>query len=98
MDQEVQQERFARAGRADDQRVCDVLMVQVEVIRGRLVGFEEGEIFAAEVPIRLLSCVNSEQKREVGVIRVEQVLSTQVERGVAGNGREECIQQVVAFV
>ena len=47
-DQEVQQKALAAAGRAEDERVADVLDVQVEGVRRAVRRLEDGERFPSQ--------------------------------------------------
>lgn len=53
------------------------------------------EIFLPEVPVARLATVEGKEERKVGVVRVEQVEVAKVEDVIAGNRREECVQQVI---
>ena len=75
----------------------DVLVVEVHIIRSGVVGFENGEVFAVQVIIPLASLVNREQKRQIGVVGIQHLLFAEIEGIIAGHGREEGIQEVVAL-
>ena len=60
LDEEVQQERLARAGRAQDECVRDILLVQVQVVGRGLVGLKDCKILATQMAIRRFAGVNRE--------------------------------------
>src|SRR5580658_2393101 len=45
-----------------------------------------------------LATVKGEEKREIRVVRVEQIQGTQVEDVVAGNRREKGVQEIIFFL
>ena len=58
--------------------------MQVEKVRGAVVGFDDCQVLRAEMRVRLFSGKDRKQKRQVGVIRVEQIPLAEVHRIVAG--------------
>ena len=96
--QEIQEKRFSRARAPENHGVGDVAVMEVQEVRGVVIGFEDREIFRAEMIIAPLATVEGKEKREIRIVRVEQIQETQVEGVVAGNGREESIQEVVFFL
>jgi hypothetical protein len=72
------QERLATPAHPEDQRVGNVAGMQVEEVGRAVVGFEHGEIFRAEMRVGLLAGKDRKQKRQVGVVRVQQVQLTKV--------------------
>ncbi len=73
----------------------DIAVVEIQEVRGVVVGFEDGEIFLPEMAIARLATVEGEQKREIGIVGVEQIQVAEIEGVVAGNRREKCVQEVV---
>ena len=80
-----------------DQRVGDLAVMQVQKVRRAVVGFEHGQVLRAEMGVRLLARKDREQKRQVGVVRVQQIQLAEVERVVAGHGGEVGVELVVGL-
>ena len=83
--QEVQQEALAAAGRAEHERVPDVVDVQVEVVRRLVLGLEDRQRLRVQVRTARLARVQREEEAQVGVVRFEQRQATEVVRAVAGD-------------
>ena len=66
----------------------NVAGMQVEEVGRAVVGFEHSQVLRTEMCIRLLAGENGKQKREVGVVRVQQIQLTEVQGIVARYGRE----------
>ena len=94
-DQKVQQERLSRAGSPENHRVRNVSVVKIQEVGRVVIRLKNCEILLPEMPIARLATVECEEKRKVRVVRVEQVEVAEVEDVIAGNRREECVQQVV---
>src|SRR5208283_3194933 len=77
--------------------MTNVAGVQVEKVGGAVVGFDDCQAFRAEMRVRLFTGKDRKQKRQVGVIRVQQIQLAEVERIVARHGGEISIQLVVGF-
>ena len=60
-----------------------------------VVGLKDREILLSEMEVAMLATVEGEEKRKVRIVGVEQIERTQVEGVVAGNRREEGVQEVV---
>src|SRR5579872_2271356 len=75
-----------------------ILLVEVQVVGRGLVGFKNREILAAEVAIRWIAGAHGKQQRQVGIVSIQDVKPPQIERGVAGDGGKECVQEVVALL
>src|ERR1035437_4845192 len=65
--------RFAAAGHAENQRMGDLGVVQIQKVGCAVVGFEQGQVLGAQIRIRLLAGKDRKEKRQVGVVRVEQI-------------------------
>ena len=65
-DDEVQQEALAAAGRAQDQRVPDVLDVQVEGVRRVVRRLEDRQSLSLKVRVDSLALIECEDKAQVG--------------------------------
>ena len=63
--------------------MCDFAVMRVEEIWCLVVGFERRQVFRSQMRVRLFSGKDREQKREVGVVRVQQIQLAQVEGVVA---------------
>jgi hypothetical protein len=46
----------------------NLAVMQVEIIRGLVVSFENSKIFGVEMVVSLVAGMNSEKKREIGVV------------------------------
>src|SRR5580658_11024469 len=75
----------------------NVAGVQVEKVGGAVVGFDDCQALRAEVRVRLLAGKDRKQKRQVGVVRVQQIQLAKVERIVARHSGEVSVQLVVGF-
>src|SRR5882672_8755621 len=60
-----------------------------------MIRFKDRKVFLVEMVVLVLAIVQSEQKRIIRIIRVEDIHITEVEDVVAWNGSEERIQKVV---
>src|ERR1700690_3034039 len=77
--------------------MCNVVGVQVEKVGGAVVGFDDCQALRAEMRVRLLAGKDRKQKRQIGVIHVQQIQLAKVQRIVAGHGGEVCVELVVGF-
>ncbi len=75
----------------------DLAVVQVQEVRRAVVGFEHRQVLRAEMRVRLLARQDRKQKRQVGVVGVQQVQLAEIERIVAGNRGEVGVELVVGF-
>ena len=75
----------------------NVAGMEVEIVGRAVVGFEHSQILGAEMRVRLLAGKDRKQKRQVGVIRVQQIQLAEVERIVARHSGEIGVQLVVGF-
>src|SRR5580693_6077478 len=71
--------------------------VQVEEVGRAVVGFDDCQVLRTEMRVRLLAGKDRKQKRQIGVIRVQQIQLAKVQRIVAGHGGEIGVQLVVGF-
>src|SRR5262245_51913587 len=78
--------------------MSNVSMMQVEKVRGVVVGFEYCQILLFQMAILRFSGVESEQKRIVGVVGVGDRQAAQIEGGISGDRSQKSIQQVVTLV
>src|SRR3984885_1572388 len=81
----------------ENQGMCNVAGVQVEKVGGAVVGFDDCQVFRAEMRVRLFTGKDRKQKRQVGVIRVQQIQLAKVQRIAAWHGGEIGVQLVVRF-
>src|SRR5208337_315366 len=77
--------------------MCNVAGVQVEEVGGAVVGFDDCQALRAEMRVRLFAGKDRKQKRQVGVVRVQQIQLAEVHRIVPWHGGEIGIQLVVGF-
>jgi hypothetical protein len=71
--------------------------MQVEKVERAVVGFEHSQVLRAEMLVRLLAGEDRKQKRQVGVVRIQQIQLAEVERIVARHGGEIGVQFVIGF-
>src|ERR1700692_3049099 len=88
---------LATAAHPENQGVGNVAGMKVEIVGRAVVGFEHSQVFRAEMRVRLLAGKDGKQKRQIGVIRVQQIQLAEVERIVAGHGGEIGVELVVGF-
>ena len=96
--QEVEEEALAAAGGAEDQRVPDVLDVQVEGVRRVMRGLEDRQGVTAEMRADPFAAVQREQEAEVRGVGLEQRQAAQVVGAVAGHDAQPGVQQVVGLL
>src|ERR1700722_18259531 len=77
--------------------MSNVAGVQIEEIGRAVVGFDDCQALRAEMSVRLFTGKDRKQKRQVGVIRVQQIQLAEVERIVARYSGEISVQLVVGF-
>src|SRR5713101_2225629 len=75
----------------------NVAGVQVKEVGRAVVGFDDCQVLRAEVRVRLLARKDRKQKRQIGVVRVQQIQLAEVERIVARHSGEINVQLVVGF-
>src|SRR5208282_5172841 len=78
--------RLATACHAENQGMGNVAGVQVEKVGRAVVGFDDCQVLRAEMRVRLLSGKDRKQKRQVGVVRVQEIQLAEVHRIVAWHG------------
>src|SRR5882762_508357 len=88
-DEEIQQERFPGARSPKNHGVGHIAVVEIQEVRGVVVGLEDREIFLPEMLIARLATVKGEQKREIRIVGVEQIQVTEIKDVVAGDCREK---------
>ena len=82
-DEKVQQERLSRAGSPENHRVRNVPVVKIQEVGRVVIRLKNGEILLPEMPVARLATVEGEEKREVGVVRIEQVQVAEIESVVS---------------
>src|SRR5580692_11583774 len=88
---------LATAAHPENQGVGNVAGMEVEIVGRAVVGFEHSQILGAEMRVCLLTGKDGKQKRQIGVIRVQQIQLAKVQRIVTGHGGEIGVQLVVGF-
>src|SRR5271154_4317934 len=78
-DEEIQEKRFPGAGPAENHGVSHIPVMEVQEVRRVMVGLENRKIFLPKMRVARLATVQGEEKREVGIVGVEQVQGAQVE-------------------
>ena len=96
-DEEIQKKRFPGARSPENHGVGHIAVMKIQEVRRVMVGFENGEIFLPEMRVARLAAVQGKEKREIGIVGVEQIQGTQIEGVVARNRGEKRIQKVVFF-
>src|ERR1700723_125369 len=89
--------RLATANHSENQGMGNVGGVQVEEVGRAVVSFDDCQALRAEIWVGLFARQDRKQKRQVGVVRVQQIQPAEVERIIAGHGSEIRIQLVVSF-
>src|SRR5882724_12334749 len=77
--------------------MSNVAGVQIEEVGRAVVGFDDCQALRAEMRVRLFTGKDRKQKRQVGVIRVQQIQLAKVQRIVARHSGEISVQLVVGF-
>src|SRR6266436_3154535 len=90
--EEIQQEGFPCAGSPEDHGVRHVAVMEIQEVGRMVVGLQDGQILLPEMTVARLATVKGEEKREIRIVRIEQIQGTQVVGVVAGNRREKRIQ------
>src|SRR5208282_3571243 len=88
---------LATARHPENQGMGNVAGMQVEKVGRAVVGFDDCQVLGAEVRVRLLAGQDRKQKRQVRVVRVQQIQLAEVERIVARHSGEIRVQLVVGF-
>ena len=97
LQQEIAEVRLAAPGHPENQRVGNFAVMQVQKVRRAVVGFKHGQVLRAEMRVRLLAGKDRKQKRQVGVVRVQQIQLAEVHRVVARHGGEIGVELVVGL-
>src|SRR5580658_9510353 len=88
---------LATTAHPENQGVGNIAGMQVEIVWRAVVGFEHSQVLCAQMHVRLLAGEDRKQKRQIGVIRVQQIQLAKVQRIVAGHSGEISVQLVVGF-
>src|SRR6266849_5349375 len=88
LQQEIAKIRFATPYHPENQRVGNLAVMQVQEIGRAVVRFEDSQVLGAEMGVRLVAGKDRKEKRQVGVVRVQQIQLAQVERIVTRYGGE----------
>src|SRR5258705_13302727 len=75
----------------------DLAVMQVQKVWRAVVGFERSQVLGTEMGVCLLAWKDREQKRQIGVVRVEQIELAEVQRIIPRYGGEIGVQLVVDF-
>src|SRR5579863_8631088 len=97
LQEEIAEIRFATAGHPENQRVGDLAVMEVEKVGCAVVGFECSQVLGTEMRIGLFAWKDRKQKRQIGVVRVQQIQLAKVERIIARHSGEISVQLVVGF-
>ena len=96
--EEVEEEALPGAGLPEDERVGDVLGVEVEVVERLVLGLEEGQVLVAQVSVPGLALREREDEGEVGGVAVGQEEPPQVVGVAPGERRVVGVQDVVGLL
>src|SRR5260370_36987727 len=77
--------------------MSNIADVQVEEVGRAVVGFDDCQVLRAKMWVSLFARQDRKQKRQVGVIRVQQIQLAEVERIVAWHSGGIGVQLVVGF-
>ena len=77
--------------------MADLAVMQIQEVGRAVVGFKGSQVLRTEMRVCLLAGKDREQKRQVGVVRVQQIELAEIQRIVARYGGEIGIQLVVGF-
>src|ERR1700722_905075 len=88
---------LATAAHPENKGVGNIAGMQVEIVGRAVVGFEHSQVLRAEMRVPLLAGKDRKQKRQIGVIRIQQIQLAEVERVVARHSCEISVQLVVGF-
>src|SRR5262249_12560550 len=94
---EIETETLAAAGSPQDDGVGDILIMEIQKVRGSVVGFEDGQVFRPEMSVLGLSSLERKEKGEIRIVGIEEPQPAQVVGVVAGQNREPRVQLVVAL-
>ena len=72
-------------------------VMQVQKVWRAVVGFERSQILRTEMRVRLFAGQDRKEKRQVGVVRVQQIQLADVDRIVARKGGEIGVELVVGL-
>src|ERR1019366_2835815 len=86
------EEGVATPRHPENRSVCNAAGMQVEEVGCAVVGFEHRQVLRAEMRVRLLARKDRKEKRQVGVVRVQQIQLAEVQRIVARYGGEIGVQ------
>ena len=74
-----------------------IFAMQVEVVRGPVIGFKDSKVFLVEMRINLMPGMQGEQEGVISVIGIEDKHGAQIEGPVAGHRGQVGVEQVVIF-
>src|SRR5215469_4228121 len=97
LQQEVAEIRLAASGNPENERVRDLAIMQVQVVRSAVVSLHHGQVLRAKVLIPGLPRQDREQERQVSVIRIEEQKPAKIHHIIAGDGGKEGIELVVGL-
>ena len=69
-DEEIKQKGLAGPGASQRERARGVAVVEIERVRRVMIGLEDRQVFASQMPVFALAPVQGEQKGVVGVVGV----------------------------
>ena len=96
--EEVEEEALPGAGLPEDERVRDVLGVEVEVVERAVLGLEERQVLVAQVRVPGLALREREDEGEVGGVAVREEEPPQVVGVAPGERRVVGVQGVVGLL
>src|SRR5882762_1751812 len=97
-DEKVQKERLASTSASKNHGMGDVVVMEVQEVRGVVVRFEDSQVLLTEMRVLTLATVESEEKGIICIIGIEKIQGSEVKSVIAGNCREKCIEKVVFLI
>ena len=97
-DQEVQEEALAAAGRAEHQRVTDVLHMQVEGVWRPMRRLEDGQRFLSKVRADGVAVIEREEETQVREVGFEHREASKIVRAVSRDDAQPGVEQVVGLL
>src|ERR1700730_15828549 len=97
-DQEVDEKALPGSGGAQDQRVTDVLHVQVERVRRLVRRLKDGQRVLTEMGADPIALIEGEQKTKVRKVRLQHREPSRVVSAVPRHDAQPGVEQVVRFV
>src|SRR5580692_9594723 len=96
-EKEINAEALAAARGSQNERMGDVLIVQIEEVRRAVVGLKDSQVFRPEMRIQRLAPVMRKKKGQVRIVGVEQPQSPEIVGMIARQDREPGVEPVIGL-